>query len=313
MRSSAVFSQIWRDTDPSHVRFMRKTGQVVEGPLRLALRAAKWIRGSKSGNKATLPEGAAAAAMEADLVQAANGLRKAAVDPELTLRLSRSDPAVDRMRELLRRLTKHAGMAETSTQGDSVIFRISLPPALDVTREALRGANWSATLEDMLARQEAPGGLTGELEAELQRLVREQRARMTTFDQIRQTFAAMLNIIPATAAVTYVLSTGDPVGAVGIKVKLAGLFGLNDLYALVAIPATAGMKKADLKQLEALLAPVARAWLTHKLTAIEAMFEEKITGALLQKGQAVSAAAADDLQRMDQSLARCDRALEKTA
>ena len=56
----------------------------------------------------------------------------------------------------------------------------------------------------------------------LQRLVREQRVRMTTFDQIRQTFAAMLNIIPATAAVTYVLSTGDPVGAVGIKVKLAG-------------------------------------------------------------------------------------------
>ena len=84
-------------------------------------------------------------------------------------------------------------------------------------------------------------------------LAREQRARMTTVDQIRQTFSAMLNIIPATAAVTYVLHTGDPVGAVGIKVKLAGLFGLNDLYALVAIPATAGMKKADLKQLEALL------------------------------------------------------------
>jgi hypothetical protein len=203
-------------------------------------------------------------------------------------------------------------VTETSTQGDSVIFRISLPPALGTIQEALRGTKWTAILEDMLTRQEAPGGLTGELEEELQRLVREQRARMTTFDQIRQTFAAMLNIIPATAAVTYVLSTGDPVGAVGIKVKLAGLFGLNDLYALVAIPATAGMKKADLKQLEALLAPVARAWLTHKLTAIEALFEEKITGALLQKGQAVLAAAADDIQRMDQSLARCGRALEKT-
>ncbi|WP_319524209.1 dynamin family protein [uncultured Desulfosarcina sp.] len=307
------FSQIWRDTDPSHVKFMRKTGQVVEGPLQMALRAAKWIRGRKAGKKEAAPEGAVAAAMEADLVQAANGLRKAAVDPELMLRLSRSDPAVDQMRELLRRLTKHPDMAESSTRGDTATFRISLPPALADAQEALRGANWSATLEDMLARQESPGGLTGELEEELQRLVREQRARMTTFDQIRQTFAAMLNIIPATAAVTYVLSTGDPVGAVGIKVKLAGLFGLNDLYALVAIPATAGMKKADLKQLEALLAPVARAWLTHKLTAIEALFEEKITGALLQKGQAVSAAAADDIQRMDQSLAHCGRVLEKTA
>jgi hypothetical protein len=292
---------------------MRRTGQVVEGPLRLALRTAKWIRGRKAGRKETLPGEAAAAAMEADLVQAANGLRKAAVDPELTLRLSRMDPAVDQMRELIRRLTKRAEMAEASTQGDTVTFRISLPPALAATRETLRGANWSAILDEMLARQDAPAGLTGQLEEELQRLVREQRARMTTFDQIRQTFAAMLNIIPATAAVTYVLHTGDPVGAVGIKVKLAGLFGLNDLYALVAIPATAGMKKADLKQLEALLAPVARAWLTHKLTAIEALFEEKITGALLQKGQTVLAAAADDIQRMDQNLARCGRALEKTA
>jgi hypothetical protein len=307
------FSQIWRDTDPSHVKFMRKTGQVVEGPLRLALRAAKWIRGSKGGRNETLPGEAAAAAMEADLVQAANGLRKAAIDPELTLHLSRTDPAVDQMRERIRRLTKRTEMAETSTQGDTVTFRISRPPALGATREALRGANWSAVLDEMLARQDAPAGLTSQLEEELQRLVREQRARMTTFDQIRQTFAAMLNIIPATAAVTYVLHTGDPVGAVGIKVKLAGLFGLNDLYALVAIPATAGMKKADLKQLEALLAPVARAWLTHKLTAIEALFEEKITGALLQKGQAVLAAAADDIQRMDQNLARCGRALEKTA
>lgn len=304
------FSQIWQDTDPSHVKIMRKTGQVVEGPLRLALRAAKWIRGRKAGKKEAFPGEAAAAAMAADLVQAANGLRKTAVDPALTLRPSQTDPALDRMRERIRRLTKGA---ETSTRDELLISRIALPPALAATQEALRSANWSAILDDMLARQDTPGGFTGELEEELQRLVLEQRARMTPFDQIRQTFAAMLNIIPATAAVTYVLHTGDPVGAAGIKVKLAGLFGLNDLYALVAIPATAGMKKADVKQLEALLAPVARAWLTHKLTAIEALFEEKITGALLKKGQAVLAAAADDIQRMDQSLARCGRALEKTA
>jgi hypothetical protein len=33
---------------------------------------------------------------------------------------------------------------------------------------------------------------------------------------------------------------------------------------------------------------VARAWLTHKLTAIEALFEEKITGSLLNRGQDVA-------------------------
>ena len=122
----------------------------------------------------------------------------------------------------------------------------------------------------------------------------------------------MLNIIPATAAVTYVLHTGDPVGAVGIKVKLAGLFGLNDLYALVAIPATAGMKKADLKQLERLLGPVARAWLTHKLTAIESLFEEKITGSILQQGRDVAQQATASIASVLESLGSCERALENT-
>jgi hypothetical protein len=194
-----------------------------------------------------------------------------------------------------------------------VTFTIPLHAALAADQAALRGADWSAEVDDMLARQETLLGLTRRLEAELQRLAHEQRDRMTTFDQIRQTFSAMLNIIPATAAVTYVLHTGDPVGATGIKVKLAGLFGLNDLYALVAIPATAGMKKADLKQLESLLAPVARAWLTHKLTAIEALFEEKITGSLLQTGATVLDTVAGRIASMTESLSRCERALEKHA
>jgi hypothetical protein len=193
-----------------------------------------------------------------------------------------------------------------------VTLQVPLHPALAATQADLRSQNWSAVVDDMLARKETLLGLTSQLEADLQRLAREQRSRMTTFDQIRQTFSAMLNIIPATAAVTYVLHTGDPVGAVGIKVKLAGLFGLNDLYALVAIPATAGMKKADLKQLEALLGPVAQAWLTHKLKAIEALFEEKITGPLLRRGQDTAEHTAERIESMSESLARCGRALEKT-
>jgi hypothetical protein len=71
------------------------------------------------------------------------------------------------------------------------------------------------------------------------------------------------------------------------------------------------MKKADLKQLEALLGPVAQAWLTHKLTAIEALFEEEITGALLQRGQAVIDDATRRLASASRHVARCKGALEK--
>jgi hypothetical protein len=175
----------------------------------------------------------------------------------------------------------------------------------------LRSENWSALVADMLTRQAALLSLTTQLEGELKELVIQQRARMTTGDQIRQTVAAMLNIIPATAAVTYVLHTGDPVGATGIKVNLFGLLGLNNLVALVAIPATAGMKKADLKQLEALLSPVAGAWLAHKLKGIDALFEEKISGALLQNGRNMIKATAKRIDSMADGLTRCERVLEK--
>ena len=121
-------------------------------------------------------------------------------------------------------------------------------------------------------------------------------------DQLRQTFAALLNVIPATAAITYILHTGDPAGAVGIKIKLTGLLGLHDLYALIAIPATAGMKKADQRQLEQMLAPVAQTWLAHKLTAVQALFEEQITGDVLSQAHAAAERADALLARVETDL-----------
>lgn len=305
------FSEIWQETDPAHIRIMRRTGRVVETPARLLMRMAKWVGGGKAAKDDPSSGGEAAAAMEADLIRAANGLRQAAVDPSILLHLDETDPAAGALLEAARRLSPKTGVDRQRSELEKVALRVPFPPVMAEVQATLRQENWSAVVDDMLKRQESLLGLTSRLESELQRLVSDQRSRMTTVDQIRQTLSAMLNVIPATAAVTYVLHTGDPVGAVGIKVKLAGLFGLNDLYALVAIPATAGMKKADLKQLETLLAPVARAWLTHKLTAIEALFEEKITGPLLKRGQEVIEDAGDRLLVLDESLAVCEKSLDQ--
>ncbi|PIE67405.1 MAG: hypothetical protein CSA23_03925 [Deltaproteobacteria bacterium] len=304
------FSRIWQDTDPSHVKFMRKTGRVVESPVRLAMRAARWIGSRRDGMPRRKDEDRVAATMEADLVRAANRLRKAAVDAEIEIHFSGTGPAADVLGDKFSKLASSVAVRRRTTGAGQIAYRIPVHPVVTGEQEALRGGNWSAVIDEMLARRESMDGFNRQMDAELHRLVSEQRFRMTAFDQIRQTFAAMLNIIPATAAVTYVLHTGDPVGATGIKVKLAGLFGLNDLYALVAIPATTGMKKAERKQLETLLAPVAGTWLSHKLAAIESLFEEKITGALLQKGQAVENAAAGCIETLARHLALCQQVSE---
>lgn len=303
------FADIWQATDPRHIKVMRQTGRVVETPLRLMLGVARWVRG-KRGSGAGRSTNETHAALAADLSRAAGRLRKAAVDPILALRLPETEPVAAALRDAARRLGGRAGVAVRRSDAGMLDFAIPAHPALATGRADLEREVWTAAIDEMLARQDSLLGLTDRLENELQRLVGEQRARMTTADQIRQTLSAMLNIIPATAAVTYVLHTGDPVGAVGIKVKLVGLFGLNDLYALVAIPATAGMKRADLKQLEAILGPVARAWLTEKLAAIDTLFETRITGALRDAGQRIGRRAADTIAAADSHLKHLETIVE---
>ena len=119
------------------------------------------------------------------------------------------------------------------------------------------------------------------MEKDLEKLADHFRSKMGLWRKVSQTFWAFLNVLPATVAVTYVLSTGDPVGAAGLKVKLAGLFGAKDLYALFAIPVTTGLKSADRKQIEDMLAPIIRTWLNHKLNTVQVLFEENITGEIL--------------------------------
>jgi hypothetical protein len=143
------------------------------------------------------------------------------------------------------------------------------------------------------------------LETELKKLADELRSKMGLWDQVRQTFGALLNVIPATAAITYVLHTGDPVGAAGLKVKLGSLFGLNDLYALIAIPATAGMKKADRRQLDLMLRPVARTWLEHKLKTVQQIFETHLTGDLFKALNSVQQATDVLAEQCAQALGVC--------
>ena len=165
-------------------------------------------------------------------------------------------------------------------------------------------------MEALLKEETVLTTLSAVTEGELRGLADEFRSRMGFKDKLTQTFAALLNVLPATVAVTYILHTGDPVGAAGIKVKLSGLFGLHDLYALVALPATSGLRKTDRKQLEALLAPIAQTWFKSKAAALQALFAEHLTGSVLEYGQDLIDRSGRDLARIEAALARIRTAHE---
>lgn len=240
------FARIWLATDPRHLKIMRRTGQVVELPIKALTSVVTRLRIHSGTLSPPAAGNSPDADLSADLLNAATWLyQQAAADPMVS-------------------------------DGDA----IAAPPVVRRAQQQLGQKNWKAVLSHIQASKETILSWSIELENDLKQLADELRSRMSLWDRMRQTFAAVLNVLPATAAVTYVLSTGDPVGATGIKIKLTGLLGLHDLYALIAIPATAGLKKADQQQLARLLAPVARTWLEHKFAQVQALFEDQITGDL---------------------------------
>lgn len=265
------FAKIWLESDPSHIKFMRRTGRVIEWPLKTLVKTVR--RFSKDGQSLKPPsdEAALERRLEMDLLASANQLYHKCLDT---------------------RLSYGSGS-------------VASPAVVKPSQTELGRKPWQPVLELILTRKDEILNWSHQLDRELHGLADELRGRMSFMDQIRQTFAALLNVIPATAAITYILHTGDPVGAAGIKVKLTGLFGLHDLYALIAIPATAGMSNADRKQLEQLLAPLARTWLAHKLNVVRELFENHISGRLLASLRTAQKRAAELTDEIDKALNIC--------
>lgn len=266
------FARIWMETDPAHIKWMRATGRVVGWPVRAATRTIRQLGSSHNEPPVTHVDDAADRQVEMDLLGAANQLYQKSMESHLAV------------------------------GGDQV----PLPALLTPVQQQLGRKPWKETLDDIVSHKAQVLSWSRQLDDELGALAKELRQRMSFFDQVRQTFAAMLNVIPATAAVTYILHTGDPVGATGIKIKLTGFLGLHDLYALVAIPATAGVSKADRRQLEQLLHPLAQTWLGHKFSKVQQLFEQRITGSLIKTAQTAQDALAPLLVEIDQALARAE-------
>jgi hypothetical protein len=273
------FAKIWAESDPPAVKFMRRTGSLIEFPLKAVLGAAGWAR-ERLGAEPPPPDPSKSfeSKLEENLISAATALHHQLLSPFVTPVFPAPKAAA-------------AGPAQTGAASpEDPAAMIGAHPAAAMARERLRRREVGAVLQSVLARREEIASIGKEVDAELRGLADRFRSQMGLWDKISQTFWAFLNVLPTTLAVTYVISTGDPVGAASIKVKLAGLFGLKDLYALVAIPITRGLKKADQNQLREMLGPLAQSWLSHKFGAVRELFERELSGDMLQ---AVADAAAE--------------------
>ncbi len=251
------FAAVWAAGDPPAVKFMRRAGAVVEFPFRAVVGLIR--RGGRkaaAGHEKADPEQAYARRLEEDLVAAVTGLHQELLQPLLPI---------------------------TAEGGRGSAARIAVPPAMRPALDDFSCKPFREMLAAVLARREAIGGVGPETEAHLERIARHFRARMGFREKTLQTFWASLNVLPAVAAVSWVLTTGDAAGGTALKVKLAGLLGAKDLYALVAIPVTHGLKEADRRQLEEMLSPIAAGWLEESSARLQAVLEEHLSASLLRR------------------------------
>ena len=310
------FAEIWISTDPPYVKAMRKTGSLIELPFKVLLGTARGIRGKLSGTEKKEPPVDFIDKVEEDLLNAVNNMHYKAVSPEISVSTTLKDPVARRMLEAVEQIKAIKSLkdiqnpyVEVAEEKGALIFFVAAHPAVFQEQEKLRNRDWKSALKSILSRRDVIVELSDGIEQELRDLADSRRSRMGMWTKIRQTFSAFLNVVPATAAVTYILSTGDPVGAVGIKVKLTGLFGLHDLYALVAIPATTGFKKADQKHLDELLGPIVQAWLNNKLKAVQDLFEQEISGGIIQVAKDVMDESDSLIKQIEFSIKVCGKAV----
>ncbi len=310
------FVEIWMETDPPYVKAMRKTGSLVERPFKVLVGTAKKVKQIFSDTEKQTPPADFVDRVEEDLLKAVNSIHSAAVHSDISVDAPLKDPVTRRMLETLEQIRAGEVLKDTERpytepgeKKGTLTFSVSAHPVVFQEQEKLRSMDWKSVLESILSRRDVIVELSHGIEMILKDLANGYRSKMGMWTKIRQMFAAFLNVVPATAAVTYIISTGDPVGAVGIKVKLTGLFGLHDLYALVAIPATTGLKKADQNQLEEMLGPIVQTWLNDKLKAVQDLFEQEVTGGIIRAATDTLDASNPLIHRIETRIDTCKKVM----
>lgn len=303
--------RIWLETSPAYLRFFRTIGSVVGKPARLILSLAGRAAGGAQAGTASGQPADPLEVLTADLLEAAGELRSRLLATELVAETTGQDQNGAQLIALLDRIRSARGAAgnqlpfrQAGSHTGSIAIHVGAPPATAAGRRQLEASAWQPAAERIAAAAESILNLAADqqLNRELAELVTDFRRQMSFTQKSRESLFASLSILPATLGIAYVLTTGDPVGGSGIYAKLHGLFGMHDLWALVSIPASAGMDENTRRNLSDMLAPVVARWFESRAAMVAALFEEQLTGRMLETLQQLDSSAGRQIEDVKTTL-----------
>jgi len=298
-------TRLFLQSGPAYIRWLRTTGRVFGLPFQLVRKLGQALERRFGGEPKSATEPDPLATLTQDLLLSANELRNRLLDDALIAQASADDP-------LLRALRKHYGGAEGIVEpvGNGLYnLHVPVPRLVRQQETAMLAQDWGEVTQALRRAAQGLLGLPSGIEGELRARIADFRAQMRWPQRLREAFYASLSVLPPLLGVTYTLLTADPVSGSGIWVKLQSLFGLNDLWALISIPAAAGLSDRDRQQLEAMIKPVFELWFAERLKSVVAVYERTVCASLLKSLGKVPAADDGRLKQVEQALRTIGEAL----
>ena len=131
--------------------------------------------------------------------------------------------------------------------------------------------------EEWIGRAASIACLDTDLVKDINDLVHDTRNKLSFWEKSKEGFWATVAMLPPIAAVTWTFCTYEPVVGTGVAAHLSALFGLGDLWATLAIPASLGLDVANKRFLEDGLKGLYEKWFDRKREPILKLIEENVT------------------------------------
>lgn len=274
--------RMFAESSPPLVRILRTTGRAVAAPARavqsLVRQVGRWTGLLEPESHHGDPQ----EGLTHSLLVAANALRNRLMDDWLIVRVGRDDALLGDVDRVTRRET--AGQALPTREpldGGTLNLHFAVPDCVQAREQDILEQDWDRVVARLQETVPDLVGLPESLAEELRESVQTFRGEMRWPQRLREVFYASLTALPPLLGVTYTLMTADPVTGTGLWIRLESLFGVNDLWALVSIPASAGLSDQEKRQLETLISPVFNLWLRKRVQAIVDVLSETVCQPIL--------------------------------
>jgi hypothetical protein len=295
----ALATRLFIESSPPLVRALRQTGRLVGAPLRGMQTAVKRLGEWLGLQERPAPPPDLKAALRDDLLVSAGDLRNRLIEGDLIVQVAPGDDVATAAN-----LAPLPGVRVEALDRDILHVYVPAPEIVMAHIPGMLGQDWDRARAVLEQAVDNLVGMPHDVEAELRASIAEFRANMGVGRRLREAFFASLTALPPVLGVTYTLLTANPAAGAGLWIHLEGVLGLNDLWALVSIPASAGLSEQDRVQLQEMIAPVFKVWLAKRTDTIAALFRETVYAPLARSLEAMPAEDDLHLRALDSVLSR---------